>query len=235
MLFRSIEMLLSREGQVYFLEMNTRLQVEHPVTELITGVDLVRAQLEVAATGQLAWEQHGLPRHGHAIEVRVYAEDAARGFLPQAGTALRVHWPSGPFVRVDHGLDPGDTVNVHYDPMLAKVIAHGPTREVAIERLLGALDDTHVHGVVTNLPFLRALLRSPEVRKGTYDTEWIEREFLAGFSALMQALGDRALRQLTCQQHMICSAASPPTPRRRQRARVACARNARAPLPRSRA
>jgi acetyl-CoA/propionyl-CoA carboxylase biotin carboxyl carrier protein len=183
----TIEMLLTREGQVYFLEMNTRLQVEHPVTELITGVDLVRAQLEVAATGNLAWEQHGLPRHGHAIEVRVYAEDAARGFLPQAGTALRVHWPSGPFVRVDHGLDPGDTVNVHYDPMLAKVIAHGPTREVAIERLLGALDDTHVHGVVTNLPFLRALLRSPEVRKGTYDTEWIEREFLEPFAALMQA------------------------------------------------
>jgi acetyl/propionyl-CoA carboxylase alpha subunit len=169
--------------------MNTRLQVEHPVTELITGVDLVRAQLEVAASGTLPAAQDGITRHGHAVEVRVYAEDAARGFLPQAGTVSRVHWPRGPFVRVDHGLDAGDTVNVHYDPMLAKVIAHGPTREAAIERLLAALDETRLHGVVTNLPFLRALLRAPAVRGAAtgYDTEWIEREFLEPFAALMQA------------------------------------------------
>ncbi len=183
----TIETLLTREGQVYFLEMNTRLQVEHPVTELITGIDLVRAQLEIAATGTLPCEQHQLQRHGHAIEVRLYAEDAAKGFLPQVGTVSRVRWPYGPFVRVDHGIESGDSVSVHYDPMLAKIIAHGPDRETAIERLLAALDDTRVHGVVTNLPFLRALLRAPEVRKGSYDTEWIEREFLQPFAALMQA------------------------------------------------
>jgi acetyl/propionyl-CoA carboxylase alpha subunit len=183
----TIEMLLTRDGHFYFLEMNTRLQVEHPVTELLTGVDLVRAQVEVAATGRLPFEQHGLPRHGHAIEARVYAEDAARGFLPQVGVASRVRWPDGPFVRVDRGIESGDAVSVHYDPMLAKIIAHGPTREAALQRLLGALDDTRVHGVVTNLPFLRALLRAPEMRVADYDTEWIERDFLDGFAGLMQA------------------------------------------------
>ncbi len=183
----TIETLLGRDGKVFFLEMNTRLQVEHPVTELLTGVDLVRAQLEIAATGLLGFDQFAIQRHGHAIEARVYAEDPAQGFLPQVGTAVRVRWPDGPFVRVDRGVESGDEVTVHYDPMLGKIIAHGPTREAALQRLLGALDDTRVHGVVTNLPFLRALLRAPEVRKGSYDTEWIEREFLPGFAALMRA------------------------------------------------
>jgi acetyl/propionyl-CoA carboxylase alpha subunit len=183
----TIETLVTREGQVYFLEMNTRLQVEHPVSELVTGIDLVRAQLEIAATGRLPFEQHAIKRHGHAMEARIYAEDAARNFLPQVGTASRVRWPDGPFVRVDAGVESGDAVSVHYDPMLAKIIAYGPTRDAAIERLLGALDDTRVHGVVTNLAFLRALLRAPEVRTGSYDTEWVEREFLAGFMELMRA------------------------------------------------
>jgi len=183
----TIETLITREGQVYFLEMNTRLQVEHPVTELVTGIDLVRAQVEIAATGRLPFEQHAIKRHGHAVEARVYAEDAARNFLPQVGTASRVRWPDGPFVRVDAGVESGDAVSVHYDPMLAKIIAYGPTRDAAIERLLGALDDTRVHGVVTNLPFLRALLRAPQVRAGSYDTEWVERDFLDSFAALMRA------------------------------------------------
>jgi len=183
----TIETLVTREGAIYFLEMNTRLQVEHPVTELVTGIDLVRAQVEIAATGRLPFEQHAIKRHGHSIEARLYAEDAARDFLPQVGTAVRVRWPDGPFVRVDAGVESGDVVSVHYDPMLAKIVAYAPTREAAIERLLGALDDTRVHGVITNLPFLRALLRAPEVRSGSYDTEWVEREFLAGFTALMQA------------------------------------------------
>jgi 3-methylcrotonyl-CoA carboxylase alpha subunit len=183
----TIETLITREGHVYFLEMNTRLQVEHPVTELVSGIDLVRAQIEIAATGELPFEQHEIKRHGHAIEARLYAEDAANNFLPQVGVASRVRWPDGPFVRVDSGVESGDAVGVHYDPMLAKIIAYAPTREAAIERLLGALDDTRVHGVVTNLPFLRALLRAPAVRSGSYDTEWVEREFLAGFAALMRA------------------------------------------------
>ena len=183
----TIEMLLAGDGHYYFLEMNTRLQVEHAVTELLTGVDLVRAQLHVAATGTLPFEQSQIQHHGHAIEARVYAEDAARGFLPQAGVASRVRWPHGPFVRVDRGIEAGDEVTVHYDPMLAKVVAFAPTREAALGRLIGALDATRVHGVITNLPFLRALTRSPEVARAEFDTEWIEREFLAGFEAIQQA------------------------------------------------
>ncbi len=183
----TVEMLRAPGGEFYFLEMNTRLQVEHPVTEFITGVDLVRAQLHVAATGSLPFAQKDVKRHGHAIEARLYAEDAARGFLPQAGTALRVRWPHGPFTRVDRGIEAGDEVTVHYDPMLAKVIAFGSTRAAALARLTGALDPMRVHGVVTNLPFLRALTRAPEVASASYDTEWIEREFMRGFEALMQA------------------------------------------------
>ncbi|HTR98050.1 MAG TPA: hypothetical protein VMH61_09115, partial [Candidatus Acidoferrales bacterium] len=179
----TVEMLLAPDGTFHFLEMNTRLQVEHPVTELVTGVDLVRAQLHVAATGTLPFAQADLRREGHAIEVRLYAEDAARGFLPQSGTALRARWPDGPFVRVDRGIDEGDEVGVHYDPMLAKIVAHGRTRGAALERLAGALDATSVHGVVTNRNFLRALVHAPDVVAGRFDTEWIEREFLAGFEA----------------------------------------------------
>ena len=183
----TIEMLRAPDGAFYFLEMNTRLQVEHPVTEFITGIDIVRAQMHIAATGTLPFAQDQVRRHGHAIEARIYAEDAARGFLPQAGTALRVRWPHGPFTRVDRGIEAGDEVSVHYDPMLAKVIAYGSTREVALARLTGALDPMRVHGVVTNLPFLRALVRSPDVAAANFDTEWIERDFLAGFEAIMQA------------------------------------------------
>ncbi len=201
----TIEMLLAQDGTFYFLEMNTRLQVEHPVTEFITGVDLVRAQVHVAATGTLPFGQDKLRHRGHAIEARVYAEDAARGFLPQSGTALRVRWPHGPFARVDRGIEAGDEVTVHYDPMLAKIIAYGPTREAALARLVGALDATRVHGVVTNLPFLRALARSEGVAKAAFDTEWIERDFLPGFEALARrSHGAATLHMLRAPDGVTC-------------------------------
>jgi acetyl/propionyl-CoA carboxylase alpha subunit len=174
-------------GAFHFLEMNTRLQVEHPVTELVTGADLVRQQILVAAEGRLPWTQDQVRRRGHACEARVYAEDPARGFLPQAGGILRLRWPHGAFVRVDRGVEAGDAVGVHYDPLLAKIVAYGPDRPLALQRLTGALDDARVHGVVTNLPFLRALVRDPAVRAGSVDTGWIEREFLPGFVALATA------------------------------------------------
>ena len=183
----TIEFLLAPDGAWYFLEMNTRLQVEHPVTEMVTGLDLVRLQLEIAASGRLPVEQDDVRPRGHAIEARVYAEDAAHGFLPQAGVAARVRWPRAPFVRVDAGLASGDAVPVHYDPILAKVVAHGDTRAMALARLTAAVDAALVHGVVTNLPFLRALLRARELTRATADTEWIEREFLGGFAALAGA------------------------------------------------
>jgi 3-methylcrotonyl-CoA carboxylase alpha subunit len=183
----TVEFLLDVSGRFHFLEMNTRLQVEHPVTELVTGVDLVRLQLEIASAGRLPPETGTVALRGHAIEARVYAEDAARGFLPQAGDARRVRWPRRPFARVDAGIESGDTVPVHYDPILAKVVAHGTTRAQALARLAEALNESLVHGVVTNLPFLRALSRAPEVAAGRFDTEWIEREFLAGFAAVAGA------------------------------------------------
>jgi len=190
----TMEFLLGPDGHFHFLEMNTRLQVEHPVTERVTGVDLVRAQVEIAATGALPFAQADVTRQGHAIEARIYAEDAARNFLPQAGRAAKVRWSEAPFVRVDAGIQSGDEVPVHYDPILAKVIAWGETRERALARLASALGECLVHGVVTNLPFVRALAHAREVQRGAFDTEWIEREFLAGFAALVTAPApDRAL------------------------------------------
>jgi acetyl/propionyl-CoA carboxylase alpha subunit len=183
----TIEFLLAPDRGFYFLEMNTRLQVEHPVTERVTGIDLVRAQIEIACTGKLPFAQDDVVASGHAIEARVYAEDAAHDFLPQAGTAVKVRWPRGPFVRVDAGIESGDAVPVHYDPILGKIIAQGRDRVSALEALAAALDQTLIHGVVTNLPFLRALARSPETARAAFDTEWIEREFLAGFIALAGA------------------------------------------------
>ena len=183
----TVEFLVTEKGDFYFLEVNTRLQVEHPATELVTGVDLVRAQVEVAGEGRLPWKQEEIARRGHAIEARVYAEDAARNFLPQAGRALKVRWPRAPFVRVDRGIESGDEVPVHYDPILGKIIAFGDDRAIALSRLVAALDETLIHGVTTNLPFLRALARSREVGRGAFDVEWIEREFLAGFAAVAGA------------------------------------------------
>jgi len=183
----TVEFLVAADGAFHFLEMNTRLQVEHPVTELVTGVDLVRAQLEIAAERRLPFDQSAVRGRGHAIEARIYAEDPSRGFLPQAGEAVKARWPRGPFLRVDAGVESGDPVPVHYDPILAKLIAGGETRKAALARLVAGLDLALVHGVVTNLPFLRALVRAGEVERATFDTEWIEREFLAGFAALATA------------------------------------------------
>ncbi|SCX48695.1 acetyl-CoA/propionyl-CoA carboxylase, biotin carboxylase, biotin carboxyl carrier protein [Klenkia marina] len=159
----------------FFLEMNTRLQVEHPVTEAVTGLDLVELQVRVAAGEQLPLEQADVSLDGHAIEARVYAEDPARGFLPQAGTVVSLTEPVGEGVRVDSSLVEGGVVGTDYDPMLAKVIAWGPTRETARGRLVAALGRTAVLGVSTNVPFLRALLSDPDVVAGDLDTGLIER------------------------------------------------------------
>ena len=159
----------------FFMEMNTRLQVEHPVTEMITGLDLVEQQLRVAAGEKLMFGQDDVVLAGHAVEARVYAEDPARGFLPTGGRVLALHEPSGPGVRVDSCLRPGLEIGGAYDPMLAKVIAHGPDRQTALRRLDGALVNTAVLGVSTNVAFLRALLRHPDVVAGRLDTGLVER------------------------------------------------------------
>ncbi len=181
----TVEFLLDAEtDEAYFLEMNTRLQVEHPVTELVTGLDLVQLQLLVAAGEPLPLRQEDVTLNGHAIEARVYAEDPFHGFLPQAGTASLVRWPGSrdarftPFppggVRVDAALESGQVVSTAYDPMLGKVIAHGPDRESARRALVDALDETAVLGLTTNVGFLRALVASEEFRDATIDTAWLD-------------------------------------------------------------
>ena len=173
------EFLLTNRREVFFLEMNTRLQVEHPVTELVTGIDLVEQQLRIAEGRPLNVEQRAvdesLSRGGHAIEVRLYAEDAEDDFLPATGRVERLAWPAGPGVRVDAGIDEGSTVGPRFDPMLAKVIAHGADRAEALDRLTAALDDTLVLGLTTNLRFLRWLVRAPAVRAGQMRIDALDR------------------------------------------------------------
>jgi acetyl/propionyl-CoA carboxylase alpha subunit len=169
------EFLLDDRGTFTFLEMNTRLQVEHPVTELVTGRDLVADQIRIAAGEPLGVTQDNVAFDGHAIEVRVYAEDAERGFLPATGVVHRLGWPTGDGIRVDAGVVQGDEVGGRFDPMLAKLIAHGRDRDQALERLTGALDDTVIVGLTTNLRFLRWLVREPVVRAGAARTDTLDR------------------------------------------------------------
>jgi len=177
----TVEFLLDDSGKFFFLEMNTRLQVEHPVTELVTGLDLVEQQLRVAAGAALELpqtaelRQWNVPLSGHAIEVRLYAEDTDSGFLPAVGRVSALRWPEGPGIRVDAGIEPGDEVTGRFDPMLAKIVAHGSNRADALDRLTAALDQTLVLGLTTNLRFLRWLVRRPAVRTGEMRVDTLER------------------------------------------------------------
>jgi acetyl/propionyl-CoA carboxylase alpha subunit len=170
----TVEFIVAGE-EFFFLEVNTRLQVEHSVTELVTGLDLVELQIRVAR-GEALPQLSARP-DGHAVEVRVYAEDAAHGFLPQAGTAETVRWPADASVhrlRVDTALRSGGEVTAYYDPMVAKVTAHGADREDARRRLLAALAETEISGLTTNLPFLRTVLGSAEFADAGIDTSWLD-------------------------------------------------------------
>ncbi len=169
----TLEFLLADDGRFFFLEMNTRLQVEHPVTEAVTGRDLVADQLRIAAGEPLGFGQPAVRFNGHAVEARLYAEDPDAGFLPATGRLLRLRWPTG--IRVDTGLREGDTISDRYDPLLAKLIAHGRTRQEALTRLREALDETVVLGVRTNLRFLRWLLDQPVLREGQLRTDTLAR------------------------------------------------------------
>lgn len=173
----TIEFLLDAEGRFWFIEANTRLQVEHPVTEEITGLDLVEWQLRIAEGKPLPLSSETITRRGHAIEARIYAEDPERGFLPSAGRLIRLALPWGlPGVRIETGVAEGDLVGTFYDPMIAKVIAWGPDRAAALARLEEALAKSEVEGPATNLVLLSRLLREPAVQAGELDTEWLDRE-----------------------------------------------------------
>ena len=163
--------------QFYFLEMNTRLQVEHPITELTTGLDLVQWQIRVAVGEHFPYQQEQLTQRGHAIECRVYAEDPANGFLPSTGKLLQYSEPRGPGIRVDPGFTIGHEVTHFYDPLLSKLIVHGENRETAIQRMQYALKEFIVHGVITNIDFMQALLSHPDFHNGDITTRWVETKF----------------------------------------------------------
>ena len=182
----------------YFLEMNTRLQVEHPVTEVVAGIDLVMTQLRMARGERLAdiLGPRGLSQQGHGIEVRVYAEDPAAGYVPQAGTLQRVLWPDVPFVRVDAGFETGDAVPMHYDPMLAKIIAWGRDRDEATQRMLAALSETVIHGVATNIPMLIDVLGQQGFADAAVHTGWLDATYGAEGPGAGTAVDEAALLAL---------------------------------------
>jgi len=162
----------------FFLEMNTRLQVEHPVTELVAGIDLVQAQIRSASGEPFLFEQEHFSQRGHAIECRIYAEDPANGFLPSSGRLLRYIEPQGPGIRVDSGFEAGGEVSHYYDPLLAKLIVHAEDRPSAIRRMQAALRGFVVHGVVTNIDFLQDVLAHPDFEAGSVTTRWVETDFV---------------------------------------------------------
>jgi acetyl-CoA carboxylase biotin carboxylase subunit len=169
----TVEFIVTPDGEFYFLEMNTRLQVEHPVTELVAGVDLVRAQLDVASGRPMPWTQEQLRQRGHSIQVRVYAEDPDDRFLPQSGTIARYREPAGPGVRVDAGVTRGSEIGVKFDPMLAKLICYAEDRDTAIDRVQRALRDYVILGTKTNISWLRRVIAHPAFREGLVSTRFI--------------------------------------------------------------
>jgi acetyl-CoA carboxylase biotin carboxylase subunit len=201
----TVEFLLDEDGRFHFLEVNARLQVEHPVTEMRTGLDLVRCQLEIAAGLPLGFRQEDVAPRGHAIECRVYAEDPAAGFLPSPGRILLAREPRGPGVRCDSGVATGCEVPVHYDPILAKVVAHAGTRDAAIARMTRALEECAVLGVATPIELLLDVLASEPFRAGRTHTAFLEEHFagwapradpsLERLAALARALDARASRR----------------------------------------
>ena len=173
----TVEFLVDEQLNFYFLEMNTRLQVEHPVTEMITGIDLVKEQIKIARGEKLSFTQDDLTIRGHAIELRVYAEDPANNFLPDIGRLIRYKKPEGPGVRVDDGYEEGMDIPIYYDPMLAKLVGYGQTRTEAIGRLIRAIDDYSIVGVKNTLAFGRFVLQHPDFVSGNFDTNFVGRNF----------------------------------------------------------
>ncbi|WKN32426.1 acetyl-CoA carboxylase biotin carboxylase subunit [Porifericola rhodea] len=173
----TVEFVMGQDMQFYFLEMNTRLQVEHPVTEMISGVDLVKQQFRIAEGKAISFTQQDLNINGHAIEVRVYAEDPANNFLPDTGTLQTYRRPQGPGIRVDDGFEEGMQIPVYYDPMIAKLIVHAEDRPTAIKRMLRAIHEYHITGVATTLDFCSFVLQHEAFTSGRFDTKFVDQFF----------------------------------------------------------
>lgn len=173
----TIEFLVDKHKKFYFLEMNTRLQVEHPVSEFITGFDLVALQIHVAEGKALSLKQSDVKRRGHSIECRISAEDSFENFMPSTGTLKRYRLPSGPGVRVDSGVTEGQAVSINYDPMLAKLIVYAETREAAVSRMIRALEEYQISGLQTTIPFCAYVLKHPIFQSGNYNTHFVKEHF----------------------------------------------------------
>jgi acetyl-CoA carboxylase biotin carboxylase subunit len=173
----TVEFIFDEDKKFYFLEMNTRLQVEHPVTEQITGIDLVKLQIKVAEGEKLPFRQEDLRITGHAVEVRVYAEDPSNNFLPDIGTLKKYRRPQGHGIRIDDGFEEGMTIPFYYDPMIAKMICHAETRAAAIEKTIRAIDEYHITGVETTLGFCRFVMQHQAFQSGNFDTKFVEQYF----------------------------------------------------------
>ncbi len=184
----TVEFLVDQDRKFYFLEMNTRLQVEHPITEMVVGIDLVKEQLKIACRERLAWPQEEIRMRGAALECRVYAEDPARNFFPSPGRITRLRVPSGPGVRLDDGVYEGWTVPLEYDPLLAKLVAWGTTRAEAIERMRRALGEYEIAGIETTIPFFRRVLEHPDFVAGRIDTGFIDRVLAEGLLSRAEPL-----------------------------------------------
>ena len=173
----TVEFLVDADRNFYFLEMNTRLQVEHPVTEMVTGLDLVLAQLRITAGEPLWLRQEDVTLTGHAIECRIYAEDPDNGFVPCPGRIVSLHEPSGPGIRNDNGMYEGLEISIFYDPLISKLVAHAPTRTHAIDRMLRALKEFKIGGIKTNIPYFMRIFADADYRSGAYDTSFLDRTF----------------------------------------------------------
>ncbi|MBZ0199812.1 MAG: acetyl-CoA carboxylase biotin carboxylase subunit [Ignavibacteriaceae bacterium] len=172
----TIEFLMDKNKEFYFLEMNTRLQVEHPVSEYISGLDLVKEQISIAMGNKISFEQNDIKINGHSIECRIYAEDAENNFMPSTGILTEYSAPSGPGVRVDAGFKRDSEISIYYDPLIAKLILWAPDRSTAISRALRALDEYHISGVITNIHFLKKVIASPPFVSGNFDITYIDKQ-----------------------------------------------------------
>lgn len=180
----TVEFLMDADKNFYFLEMNTRLQVEHPVTELITGLDLVKEQISIADGNKLSFNQNDLKIKGHALECRIYAEDSFNNFLPSTGLILSYSPPSGPGVRVDSGFDNGSQITVHYDPLISKLVCWSDTRQSAIDRMLRALSEYIIGGLITNISFLKIIIDNPSFRNGNFNINFLNDDFMKSINVL---------------------------------------------------
>jgi len=176
----TVEFIMDDQLNFFFLEMNTRLQVEHPVTELITGIDLVKEQIRIARRETLSFKQEDLQIKGHAIELRVYAEDPDNNFLPDIGTLQTYVTPKGPGVRVDDGFEQGMEIPIYYDPMIAKMVTYGENRGEAIERMIRAIDEYQITGITTTLGFGKFVMQHEAFRSGKFDTHFVQKYFTPG-------------------------------------------------------